>query len=65
MKIARHVVQWSPEMDAALIQLRGKLHAEEVARRVGVSAQTMYARLRQLQQPIRPCARDRARDDAR
>jgi hypothetical protein len=60
-----HQVRWTREMDEALLRLRGRVHANECARRVGVSNQVMYRRLRELQQPIRPCDRSGRHDNVR
>lgn len=52
-----HEIHWTPDMDRALLSLRGRVYAEEIARRVGVSPWAMYRRLRLLGAPLRPCRR--------
>lgn len=50
-------LMWTPEMDATLLALRGRLHAVAVAERIGVSVHSMYRRLRELGEPLRRCTR--------
>jgi hypothetical protein len=52
---------FTPEMDRALIDLRGRLTAMALADRIGVAPSVMYRRLRELGQPIRPCNREKRR----
>lgn len=46
-------VHFTPEMDKALLQLRGTMTMDQVARKVGVGRTQAYRRLHALGQPIR------------
>ena len=50
-------VHFTPEMDRALLALRGRLAAMALAERIGVAPSVMYRRLRDLGQPVRACKR--------
>lgn len=45
-------IRFTPEMDRALLSLRGTRPMPEVAERVGVSMWSAYRRLRELRQPV-------------
>jgi hypothetical protein len=50
-------VHFTPEMDKALLALRGRLAATALPDRLGVAPSVIYRRLRELGQPVRPCNR--------
>lgn len=59
----RPKVEFTPEMDAELLRLRGKISAWDLANRIGVADRTMYKRLHELAQPVRLQASKQSRAD--
>jgi hypothetical protein len=45
-------IRFTPDMDHALLTLRGTIPMPDVAAKVGVSMWSAYRRLRKLKQPI-------------